>query len=133
MRTKVITRTVYAILLSCLLAGFLPDVKAQEFNIGGNFTMGHRPTGQLDTVKAEIIIEATQTYSLDNTRRTLQIVEGYIEREKYGYSGDRMPNQLPNNGGVYDDYYVAKRYLDENKNEIKEFIWLSRELGKNSR
>lgn len=90
--------------------------------------MGHYPTGILDTVKAEIVIETGQTFSLEHTRKILMIVDGYIEREKYSYCGDPMPNGLPNNGGAYDDYYVTKRFLDENKNEIKEFIWLSREI-----
>jgi hypothetical protein len=103
-------------------------------NVGDNlimnksFQFGHYPTGELDTVKAEIIIESPQTYSLDNTRRTLQIVEGFIEREKYSYCGDRMPNQYPNSGGIYDAYFVTKRYLDENKNEIQEHVWMSREI-----
>ncbi|MBU2061726.1 MAG: hypothetical protein KKH44_07765 [Bacteroidetes bacterium] len=108
------------IFLICWLCFFLPGVKAQEFNIG-EFRMGHYATGELDTVKVEIVI---------NAKNILTVKDGFIEREKYSYAGDRMPNGLPNNGGAYDDYYVTKRYLDENKNEIKEYVWMSRELGK---
>lgn len=80
---------------------------------------GHQPTGKLDMVKAEIVV---------NANGVLKVIQGFIEREKYEYNGDRMPNGLLNIGGVYDLSYVPKRYLDENKNEIKEFIWLSREI-----
>ena len=117
-----IVRTLIFVSLTCWLVGVLP---AQDFKIGGfKMSYGHQPTGKLDTVKAEIVL---------NVNGVLKVIQGFIEREKYGYCGDRMPNGLPNSGGVYDDHYVTKRYLDENKNEIKEFIWLLRELvGKTS-
>jgi hypothetical protein len=127
-------QTVFVIALICWLCFFLPEVKAQEFNIG-EFRMGHYATGELDTVKAEIAIAVKELRVNDELmylypERTLIIIDGYIEREKYSYSGDRMPNGLPNNGGAYDDRYVTKRYLDEDKNEIKEYVWMARELGK---
>ena len=112
--------------LICWLCFFLPDTKAQ----------GHYATGKLDTIMAEIITTAITT-ERDNPNikgftiiKKLVIIDGFIEREKYSYMGDPMPNGLPNNGGVYDDYYITKKYLDNNLNEIKGYVWMARELGK---
>ena len=151
MKTSKKTKLALAILLMCLLPGFLPGIQAQDFDpdsinvlieegklsIGESWQMGHKATGKLDTVKAEIVIAVSEVELTETTKykypiKTLVVIEGYIEREKYSYYGDRMPNQLPNNGGIYDDYYITKRYLDKDKNEIKEYVWMARELGKNS-
>jgi hypothetical protein len=103
--------------------------------MSGSFEMGHFPTGKLDTVKAEIVIAAKEKKINEGLKyiypeKTLIVIDGFIEREIYSYSGDPMPNGLPNNGGAYDDRYITKRYLDENKNEIKEYVWIARELDK---
>jgi hypothetical protein len=132
-KIKLKVASILFVWLSALLCFFLPEVKAQEFNIG-EFRMGHYAAGKLDTVKAEIAIAIKEIRINDELmyrypRRTLVIIDGYIEREKYSYSGDRMPNQFPNNGGAYDDYYVTKRHLDEDKKEIKEYVWMARELA----
>ena len=94
-----------------------------NFLIKGGY-MGHQATGKLDTVKAEIVV---------NRDGVLKVIDGFIERELWSYYGDRMPNGLPNNGGVYDDYYTTKRLLYSDKTEIKEFVWNSRVIPDSTR
>jgi hypothetical protein len=95
----------------------------EYFLIKGGY-MGHMATGRVDTVKAEIVV---------NRDGALRVIDGFIEQEKYAYYGDRMPNGLPNNGGVYDSYYVTKRFLYSDKTEVKEFVWNSRALPDSTR
>jgi len=88
---------------------------------------GYNPTGEFDTIKAEIVV-AIKEVKIDNVTKfifpskTLIVVDGYIEREKHHYCGDRMPP------GQYDNRYVLSRYLDKDKNEIKDFVWIAREI-----
>ena len=94
-----------------------------NFFIEGGY-MGHKATGKLDTVKAEIVV---------NRDGVLKVIDGFVERELWSYCGDRMPNGLPNNGGVYDDYYITKKLLYSDKTEIKEFVWNSRVIPDSTR
>lgn len=113
---------VIAVVLIATLFGFLPI-----------YGQGHYATGEFDTVKAEIAITQQDVKMMGLNYKPIIVVEGFVVREKYSYIGDPMPNGLPNNGGIYDDYFIEKKYLDRQKQEITENIWMVKQLGKNSK